>query len=382
MYAIYDFLKAHGLKRSEERRERREFRRVMSFYESGRADAFDQDIEDRDLAHAHAVTLSKRIELSGDVSRDLLEETSAARPVASRRARAAGASCAAAAARWFAEGTEPVAEMINSESLGLGPGRDARDRFYRAVDAVERDSLYDLRRELAYVGSRNWARGAVDARARSLFHLAVQHDAHVCAAFLYHYAGVEAAKLRRGGFARACVEAAAADEAGTTTGDFYAGILRDADGGGGDGRARSLDVLGLDDPATPTTAARDPARGPLRSLRTARRGSKPRQRANPLVATTRRYVGLASAPSDVSSVWSRRSSEAFPKAAPREPSLFNCIFCADTGERDRPARWSSNDFDDADFDDAYDTGGSDDVVSGGSGDDDADDDDAESRHPR
>ncbi|KAH8074217.1 hypothetical protein JL721_1765 [Aureococcus anophagefferens] len=84
MYAIYDFLKAHGLKRSEERRERREFRRVMSFYESGRADAFDQDIEDRDLAHAHAVTLSKRIELSGDVSRDLLEETSAARP--SRRA--------------------------------------------------------------------------------------------------------------------------------------------------------------------------------------------------------------------------------------------------------------------------------------------------------
>ena len=154
MSAIYDFLKAHGLKRSEERRERREFRRVMSFYESGRADAFDQDIEDRDLAHAHAVTLSKRIELSGDVSRDLLEETSAPRPVASRRARAAGASCAAAAARWFAEGTEPVAEMINSESLGLGPGRDARDRFYRAVDAVERDSLYDLRRELAYVGSR------------------------------------------------------------------------------------------------------------------------------------------------------------------------------------------------------------------------------------
>ena len=92
MYAIYDFLKAHGLKHSEERRERREFRRVMSFYESGRADAFDQDIEDRDLAHAHAVTLSERIALSGDVSRDLLEETSAPRPVASRRARAAGAS--------------------------------------------------------------------------------------------------------------------------------------------------------------------------------------------------------------------------------------------------------------------------------------------------
>ena len=365
MYAIYDFFKAHGLKHSEERRERREFRRVMSFYESGRADAFDQDVEDRDLAHAHAVTLSKRIELSGDVSRDLLEETSAPRPVASRRARAAGASCAAAAARWFAEGAEPVAEMINSESLGLGPGRDARDRFYRAVDAVERDSLYDLRRELAYVGSRNWARGAVDARARSLFHLAVQHDAHVCAAFLYHYGGVEAAKLRRGGFARACVEAAAADEAGTTTGDFYAGIIRDADGGGGA-------LLGLDDPATPTTAARDPTRGPRRSLRTARRGSKLRQPANPLAATTRRYVGLASAPSDVSSVWSRHSSEPSPKAAPREPSLFNCIFCADTGERDRPARWSSNDFDDADFDDADDAGGSDDVVSGGSGGDDGD----------
>jgi hypothetical protein len=168
-------------------------------------------------------------------------------------------------------------------------------------------------------------------------------------------------------------------QAGTTTGDFYAAVLRDADGGGGA-------LLGLDDPATPTTAARDPARGPggpRRSLRTARRGSKPRQRANPLAATTRRYVGLASAPSDVSSVWSRHSSEAPPKAAPREPSLFNCIFCADTGERDRPARWSSNDFDDADFDDAdfddaYDAGGSDDVVSGGSGDADDDDDDAES----
>ena len=167
------------------------------------------------------------------------------------------------------------------------------------------------------------------------------------------------------------VEAAAADEAGTTTGDFYAAVLRDADGGGGA-------LLGLDDPATPTTAARDPARGPRRSLRTARRGSKLRQPANPLAATTRRYVGLASAPSDVSSVWSRHSSEPSPKAAPREPSLFNCIFCADTGERDRPARWSSNDFDDADFDDADDAGGSDDVVSGGSGDDDADDDDAES----
>ena len=60
MSAIFDFLKAHGLKRSEERRERREFRRVMSFYASGKADAFD-DVEDRDLAHAHAVTLSKRI---------------------------------------------------------------------------------------------------------------------------------------------------------------------------------------------------------------------------------------------------------------------------------------------------------------------------------
>ena len=69
-------------------------------------------------------------------------------------------------------------------------------------------------------------------------------------------------------------QAAAADEAGTTTGDFYAGILRDADGGGGDGRARSLDVLGLDDPATPTTAARDPARGPRRSLRPAKRGGE------------------------------------------------------------------------------------------------------------
>ena len=63
------------------------------------------------------------------------------------------------------------------------------------------------------------------------------------------------------------VEAAAADEAGTTTGDFYAAVLRDADGSGGE-------LLGLDEPATPTTAARDPARGPRRSLRPAKRGGE------------------------------------------------------------------------------------------------------------
>ena len=63
------------------------------------------------------------------------------------------------------------------------------------------------------------------------------------------------------------VEAAAADEAGTT-GDFYAAVLRDADGSGGE-------LLGLDEPATKSpTAARDPARGPRRSLRPAKRGGE------------------------------------------------------------------------------------------------------------
>ena len=62
------------------------------------------------------------------------------------------------------------------------------------------------------------------------------------------------------------VEAAAADEAGTT-GDFYAAVLRDADGSGGE-------PLGLDEPATPTTAARAPARGPRRSLRPAKLGGE------------------------------------------------------------------------------------------------------------
>ena len=63
------------------------------------------------------------------------------------------------------------------------------------------------------------------------------------------------------------VEAAAADEVGTT-GDFYAAVLRDADGSGGE-------LLGLDEPATKSpTAARDPARGPRRSLRPAKRGGE------------------------------------------------------------------------------------------------------------
>jgi len=64
------------------------------------------------------------------------------------------------------------------------------------------------------------------------------------------------------------VEAAAGDEVGTTTGDFYAAVLRDADGSGGE-------LLGLDEPATKSpTAARDPARGPRRSLRPAKRGGE------------------------------------------------------------------------------------------------------------
>lgn len=241
----------------------------------------------------------------------------------------------------------PCPVVMNSESAGVGPGKDVRDRFYLAVTALRRDDVYALRRELAFVNSKTWVREAFDNRARSLFHLAVQHEAHACAVTLFDFAGLETQAMARGALLRADVARAAKAARLESVREWYDALLER----GGDAAERGLPFLepivearADAGPATLAPAATAP------SSRAAKRPQPPRATGWSRASSARRAVGLAAneAPSAHRPAYflerpgapertrddddsSASDDDGGPDSDGRA-ALLECLFCRDTGE--------------------------------------------------